>query len=85
VQNLKRIIDAASQLRESEKLAKFLMVCAATARIRFSGNACALLMYAMLNARSQVTLALGNFVNGGSFRANAYGFKLDGLLKVMPW
>lgn len=30
----------------------------------------------------QVVLALGNALNGGTFRGNAGGFQLDGLLKV---
>jgi hypothetical protein len=30
----------------------------------------------------EVVLALGNYLNGGSFRGAAYGFKLDALNKL---
>eukprot|EP01028_Stygiella_incarcerata_P000190 TRINITY_DN1027_c2_g1_i3.p1 TRINITY_DN1027_c2_g1~~TRINITY_DN1027_c2_g1_i3.p1 ORF type:complete len:548 (+),score=205.67 TRINITY_DN1027_c2_g1_i3:124-1644(+) len=52
--NIDALIDAAKEMRESERFMKFL----------------------------QVVLAIGNFVNGGSFRANAYGFQLNCLTKL---
>lgn len=61
---------ALRQLRESGKMFGMLEVC-----IFF-------FYWIKINNFVQMVLILGNFINDGTFRGNASGFKIDGLVKM---